>query len=329
MAQSYRDRDDDRARYGAHRARQYDNDNSMNRDWYDDNRRPLSGRDEDEDMTFSPGYRGGDYGRSGYGGLSRSDDYTRGDYPDDYGRFGDEPGAERERYIVGARDEDENYQRFSSDRRNVDRDRARRQEARFGAGYGDTEEARRAGYGYGYGQGSQAFGSDQGRNRRMTSERGYGLSYADVTSAGMGSPRNASGVESQYGQRQGPFRGKGPKAYQRSDDRIREDINDRLTDDEYLDASDIEVKVKDCEITLGGFVSNRADKRRAEDCAEQVSGVKHVQNNLRIRENQQMQAQAGENRQQGGQQGGSRRGASQAGASDDDESDMPGRTSKN
>ena len=79
----------------------------------------------------------------------------------------------------------------------------------------------------------------------------------------------------------GPHRGRGPRGYQRSDERIREEINDRLTDDPTLDASDIEVRVDRCEVTLNGTVHRRDDKRRAEDIAEQVSGVTHVQNNLR------------------------------------------------
>lgn len=79
------------------------------------------------------------------------------------------------------------------------------------------------------------------------------------------------------------FRGKGPKGYTRSDERIEEDINDRLTDDPWLDASDIEVSVANGDVTLTGEVSSRSDKRRAEDCAEMVSGVANVQNNLRVR----------------------------------------------
>ena len=77
-------------------------------------------------------------------------------------------------------------------------------------------------------------------------------------------------------------RGRGPKGYTRSDERIREDVNDRLTDDPYVDASEIEVSVSSCEVTLSGTVDSREAKRRAEDCAESVSGVKHVQNNLRV-----------------------------------------------
>lgn len=80
----------------------------------------------------------------------------------------------------------------------------------------------------------------------------------------------------------GEHRGRGPKNYVRSDDRIREDVSDRLSDDSWLDASDIEVTVAKCEVTLSGLVHTRDDKRRAEDLAERVSGVRHVQNNLRV-----------------------------------------------
>jgi hypothetical protein len=87
-------------------------------------------------------------------------------------------------------------------------------------------------------------------------------------------------------------RGRGPKGYKRSDGRIEEDINDRLTDDPYIDASDIEVSVKDRDVTLSGLVQSRADKRRAEDLAELVSGVGNVQNNLRVRTREELAARA-------------------------------------
>ncbi|HRO61082.1 MAG TPA: BON domain-containing protein, partial [Burkholderiaceae bacterium] len=83
--------------------------------------------------------------------------------------------------------------------------------------------------------------------------------------------------------RSGRHRGRGPRGYSRSDERIREDVNDRLTDDPFVDASGIDVKVADSEVTLEGSVEHRSDKRRAEDIAEQVSGVRHVQNNLRVK----------------------------------------------
>lgn len=81
---------------------------------------------------------------------------------------------------------------------------------------------------------------------------------------------------------QARYRGVGPRNYRRSDERILEDINERLTDDHHIDASDIGVKVEGGEVTLSGTVEDRAARRRAEDIAESVSGVGHVQNDLRV-----------------------------------------------
>ena len=78
-------------------------------------------------------------------------------------------------------------------------------------------------------------------------------------------------------------RSKGPRGYRRTDARTLEDVNERLADDPSVDATDIEVTVKDAEVTLSGHVTDRFEKRRAEDCVENASGVTHVQNNLRIR----------------------------------------------
>jgi hypothetical protein len=78
------------------------------------------------------------------------------------------------------------------------------------------------------------------------------------------------------------FAGRGPQGYQRSDDRIMEDINEALTQDHALDASHISVEVKAGEVILKGTVSDRESKRRAEELAEACSGVKDVQNQIRI-----------------------------------------------
>ena len=75
--------------------------------------------------------------------------------------------------------------------------------------------------------------------------------------------------------------GRGPSNYSRSDKRIQEDLGERLTDNDQLDASDIEMLVANGEVTLNGTVDSRDAKRRAKDLAENCSGVKHVQNNIR------------------------------------------------
>jgi|ERR1041385_7149404 hypothetical protein len=82
---------------------------------------------------------------------------------------------------------------------------------------------------------------------------------------------------------QAAHRGKGPKGFTRSDERIQEDINCRLTDDAYVDASNIEVAVENGEVTLSGSVPDKSSKRRAEDIAELVSGVSNVENRLRVK----------------------------------------------
>jgi hypothetical protein len=79
----------------------------------------------------------------------------------------------------------------------------------------------------------------------------------------------------------GEHRGRGPRGYRRSDDRIREDVCDLLTDDPRIDATDIEVVVQNGELTLSGTVNTRAEKRRAEDLGESVTGVRDVHNRLR------------------------------------------------
>ena len=81
---------------------------------------------------------------------------------------------------------------------------------------------------------------------------------------------------------EGGHRGKGPKSYRRSEERIKEDVCDRLTDDDMLDASGIDIEVNGDEVTLTGVVNNRMQKRRAEDLVESVSGVRNVENRLRV-----------------------------------------------
>lgn len=80
----------------------------------------------------------------------------------------------------------------------------------------------------------------------------------------------------------GPHSGKGPKGYRRSDDRILEDINESLTRHPEIDASEVKVEVKNSVVTLSGTIESRQMKRLAEDCAEEVSGVEDVNNELRI-----------------------------------------------
>lgn len=78
-------------------------------------------------------------------------------------------------------------------------------------------------------------------------------------------------------------RGKGPRSYQRSDDRIREDINDALMEDPYVDASEIDVAVTKGEVVITGIVDDKNVKRRVEDVILNISGVRDVFNKVQTR----------------------------------------------
>ncbi len=75
---------------------------------------------------------------------------------------------------------------------------------------------------------------------------------------------------------------RGPKGYRRSDERILEELCDRLTFDPRIDASEIEVRVTDAEVVLTGRAATRFEKRLAEDHASHVRGVRDVINQIRV-----------------------------------------------
>jgi len=144
--------------------------------------------------------------------------------------------------------------------------------------YGRSEHGRGGGYGGGR-------DDDRGFFERAGDEMASWFGDDDAARRRMDAQQGDTGAQH--------HRGRGPRGYTRSDERIREDVNDRLTDDPYVDASDIEVSVSSCEVTLSGTVDDRRARRRAEDIAESVSGVRHVQNNLRVRQTTGSQSMGG------------------------------------
>ncbi len=100
------------------------------------------------------------------------------------------------------------------------------------------------------------------------------------TSPAMPSLRARLQPGEQIGTRRMP--GKGVKGYKRSDERIREDVCDRISDLD-VDASDVEVSVKDGEVTLSGTIPERQMKYAIEQCCDRVSGVTDCNNQLRMK----------------------------------------------
>jgi osmotically-inducible protein OsmY len=76
-------------------------------------------------------------------------------------------------------------------------------------------------------------------------------------------------------------RGKAPKNYVRSDERIFEDVCEVLTAQDAVDASDMTVHVEKGVVALDGSVATAHMKELAEEAIVDLPGVKSVRNSLR------------------------------------------------
>jgi osmotically-inducible protein OsmY len=95
--------------------------------------------------------------------------------------------------------------------------------------------------------------------------------------------RGGSWVSQEGTSREGPYVGRGPKGYTRPDANILEDACSRLMHSGHVDATNIEVRVEQGEVTLDGWVVDRRQKRFAEDVVDSVPGVLDVHNRLHVR----------------------------------------------
>jgi osmotically-inducible protein OsmY len=217
----------------------------------------------DYDYDYDYDYGRGRYGR-GYYGSERDPYYRR------YGSYYDEPYQSR--YISSQYNEpyrNRSYSDYSSDPYgSYDYGRSRHRSRYSEPNRGSYEERYSEPY-------------YRSRSYRGAEDRGFWDRASDEVRSWFGD-EEADQRRRMDEMHSGSCVGRGPRNYKRSDERIREDVNDRLTDDYYLDASDIEVGVNDSVVTLTGRVDNRSDKRRAEDIAESVSGVTEVTNQLRL-----------------------------------------------
>jgi hypothetical protein len=78
------------------------------------------------------------------------------------------------------------------------------------------------------------------------------------------------------------FAGRGPKGYVRSDERIREEVCEKLTAHSEINPRGMEVKVSEGLVTLEGVVESRQQKRSIEDLVDEVIGIKDIHNHLTI-----------------------------------------------
>lgn len=154
-------------------------------------------------------------------------------------------------------------------------------------------------------EGADAYGGSSGDydaygRSRFGAQSGYARSYGPArgTQRGYGQDYRERFAEERYGREPeygygfgqspykseaGRFRGRGPKGYERSDERLREIVCERLTDEPSIDASDVSIEVKDKIVKLTGFVSDRRTKHEIEDLIEGCGGVRDIDNQIRVR----------------------------------------------
>lgn len=131
-----------------------------------------------------------------------------------------------------------------------------------------------------YAQRPQSIYGGDTRNYGNPNQSGFDRHWWEATRRKV---RRLFGLDAKQDRRHaGAFTGRGPKNYHRIPGRIYEDVCDRLMEDDYLDASDIEVIVENDVVILKGTVRSKADKRRAEDIAASVRCVRDVENRLRV-----------------------------------------------
>jgi hypothetical protein len=159
------------------------------------------------------------------------------------------------------------------------------------AGYGEPRYGRDERYRRGWEEeeGGREHRPRRGYERWATSESGRRWP-GGVTGAEAGQPYGGGFFGTAYalysgrterGESERGRIGRGPKGYRRSDERIHDDVCERIAR-AGLDADDVEVKVENGEVTLTGSVHRREEKRWVEDLAEDVWGVQEVHNRLRV-----------------------------------------------
>lgn len=201
--------------------------------------------------SYGREYRGGEYrgggGYLGQGGQQMGGDWGNEGYSGGYGQGGWGQGT-NERYS---------------------------QQGILGGGYSQTDQRIGAARG-GWNQQSSQYGG-----RGVQGQGGlYGQGGYNEGMYGQGGMQHRFGSQGYQGY--GQHRGKGPSGFTRSDERIKEMVCEALTDNDQVDATHIDITVKNGEVVLSGTVEDRHQKRIAEDVVEQCSGVKDVQNQIRV-----------------------------------------------
>jgi hypothetical protein len=248
---------------------------------------------------YGSGYGREEFGRSRWGGptdyssrgssrYSESQYGQRRPWRDTTGReYGG--GGFRARSEDWNRDDQREYREGRYGSGDFGYDYGSRGEPSFGSGYDEGSRSPRY-FGMGnYGEGGSHFtgGYDQRGQGRGSSGDDYGHGYQGSTRRGGESAHR--GDYSYRGESRGERPGllqrlfkRGPKGYQRSDERLREDISERLMLAHDVDSSEVTVNVASGKVTLEGTVPDRYMKHYIEDLVDACPGVQDIDNRVRV-----------------------------------------------
>lgn len=220
------------------------------------------------------------YDRENFGEAGFDRDF-QGDYNSRSGNYGVGNRGEYRGNDSMDRWNDRNRGRYNDDRSNQGNTSWNADEWRQ-----QREQQHRPGSDFGSGRGSSHHGDSGNWQRARSSHNSNDRDWWDRTSDEVSSwfgDEEAERRRRRDKENEVNHRGKGPKGYKRSDERIKEDANDRLSDDPYVDASEVDIEVSAGEIVITGTVNSKHEKRRIEDIVESVSGVSNVENRIKVK----------------------------------------------
>jgi hypothetical protein len=225
--------------------------------------------------------QGGSYGpaQGGYGqrGYGQGGSYGQGGYG-----FG--PGGQRQSRYGQADYGQGNYGQGNYGQGNFGQgDYGRAGYGRYGRG-GNEQSWGSGSYGSGqggYGQGGFGAAQEDFGQGRGSGQGGYG--GGGQGGYGMYGTGGSVDYGSQWGAHSTSQRARrGPKGYKRSDERLKEDISERLMNSVHIDPAEVSVEVQNGKVTLEGTVPERRMKHQIEDLVDNCLGVQDIDNRVRV-----------------------------------------------
>lgn len=223
-----------------------------------------------ESPSFGPPYEGG-RNNPGYGPEEQR--YSRQQYGGPYREGYSQPGS---------RSWSEGYEGPNTWGRNPN--------SSSGGDYGEPRESR-------------SWNQDRSYSNRSSRQPTWDSSGEEQRRGSWGESRQSDSSSYERPWQEGPYSGKGPKGYERPDERIKEEICERLSYHGFIDPSEVDINVEKGEVKLSGTCTNRREKRMIEDVADSVRGVRDVRNELSINQSGNRSENSSGNRSESGNQG--------------------------